>query len=274
MKILSIGNSFSVDSQRYVRDIAKADGIDIQLGNLYIGGCSLETHVGHMQSGEPAYEYYENNVSLGAASIATALNDDDWDIVTLQQASHFSGEEDTYFPYIKILAEYVREKKPGAIIWVNQTWAYEYNSTHHAFSRYNNDRREMHTRLTNAYYKAATAIGAEIIPVGSTIAAARDMKEFDPELGGTQLSRDGFHLSLNLGRYMASAVWYETFTGRDIRLNSFIPMNYEYTGKAADGTRTYIPRPGSAPDEKLFALAREIVHNTCANAPKVLDTER
>ena len=44
MKILSIGNSFSEDAQRYLHQIANANGDDIFCANLYIGGCSLERH--------------------------------------------------------------------------------------------------------------------------------------------------------------------------------------------------------------------------------------
>ena len=37
MKILSIGNSFSVDSQTWARKAAAAGGETFELGNLYIG---------------------------------------------------------------------------------------------------------------------------------------------------------------------------------------------------------------------------------------------
>ena len=37
MKILSIGNSFSQDAQRYLHALAKADGENFKTVNLYIG---------------------------------------------------------------------------------------------------------------------------------------------------------------------------------------------------------------------------------------------
>lgn len=43
-QILSIGNSFSQDAQRYLHELAKSEGMDLQTVNLYIGGCSLERH--------------------------------------------------------------------------------------------------------------------------------------------------------------------------------------------------------------------------------------
>ena len=45
LKILTIGNSFSVDCMEFVYQIAKAAGVEkIKLGNLYISGCSLGKH--------------------------------------------------------------------------------------------------------------------------------------------------------------------------------------------------------------------------------------
>ena len=44
MKVLSIGNSFSCDAQRYLHRIAKKDGVQLKTVNLFIGGCSLRTH--------------------------------------------------------------------------------------------------------------------------------------------------------------------------------------------------------------------------------------
>ena len=44
MKVLAIGNSFSEDATRYLHDIAKADGVALEVANLYIGGCPLDRH--------------------------------------------------------------------------------------------------------------------------------------------------------------------------------------------------------------------------------------
>lgn len=44
MKLLSIGNSFSTDSHRFLHSIAEQNGVSLECYNLFIGGCSLETH--------------------------------------------------------------------------------------------------------------------------------------------------------------------------------------------------------------------------------------
>lgn len=262
MKILSIGNSFSIDAQTYVRDIALAGNEEMILGNLYIGGCSLERHMQNVLSGEAAYEYYFNNEYQGVSTIDTALNDDDWDFITLQQASHFSGIWETYEPYLEQLAEYVRGRVPRAEIVIHETWAYEFDSAHGAFPNYRRDRFYMHEQLKSAYKKAAELIGARVIPVGDAVSAARENPAFDPEKGGARLTRDGFHLSMTMGRFLAGAVWYEFFTGKDVRKNPFVPQKFEYRGHGADR----VPVDGYSPSAEEMRLLREIAHETVNNA--------
>src|SRR5699024_3897405 len=58
IKILTIGNSFSEDAvENYLYDLAKAAGDSLVIGNLYIGGCSLETHSANAASNAPSYSY-------------------------------------------------------------------------------------------------------------------------------------------------------------------------------------------------------------------------
>lgn len=261
MKILSIGNSFSVDSQTWARRVAADGGETLELGNLYIGGCSLERHMENVRSGEAAYEYFVNNESIGCASVRTALMDERWDYVTVQQASHFNGKPETYFPFIEELADFVRALAPSAEIVVNETWAYEYDSTHPAFADYGINRFQMHASLSEAYRRAARAIGARIIPVGEAVRIARENAAFDPERGGVPLTRDGFHLSLYAGRLLAGLTWYEFFTGRDARENRFVPALYEYTGKnPATGERMLVPVPSTMPTQEQLAILRAAAH--------------
>ena len=77
-KVLAIGNSFSVDAMQYLYGLAKDAGYtDIVLGNLYIGGCTLETHANNIGTGKAAYEFYTNKdgkwTSRKNATIAEGL---------------------------------------------------------------------------------------------------------------------------------------------------------------------------------------------------------
>ena len=74
MKILSIGNSFSQDAQRYFKEVCKSSGIkNAQFINLYIGGCSLDcdalSTVCLLSGTEKGTEIIENSDGLEAVFI-------------------------------------------------------------------------------------------------------------------------------------------------------------------------------------------------------------
>lgn len=245
LRTLSIGNSFSQDACRYLHQISASMGIDWECVNLYIGGCSLETHAANLASGAEAYSLEINGAAVGRmVSVNDMLKDGAYDIVTLQQASHFSGKLQTYFPYIETLAAAVRAAQPDAKLMVHETWAYETDSTHGAFPDYGRDQRRMYELLHNAYSHAAKEIGADLIPVGDVVQGLReDLPEFDYANGGASLNRDGFHLSIPVGRCLAAYVWIETICGADVRKASYIPEDAD-----EDAVR-------------LLRIVREYAHN-------------
>ena len=58
IKILAIGNSFSQDAvEQYLYELADSEGIPVIIGNMYIGGCSLERHVKNTRSNDSVYAY-------------------------------------------------------------------------------------------------------------------------------------------------------------------------------------------------------------------------
>ena len=60
-KILAIGNSFSVDAMQHLWEILNGEGYtDFVLGNLYIGGCSIDGHKARIESGAADYTFYTN----------------------------------------------------------------------------------------------------------------------------------------------------------------------------------------------------------------------
>ena len=126
MNILAIGNSFSQDATRYLHQIARADGKDLQITNLYIGGCPLDRHYRNMLADSADYVLqYNGQVTGFFVSIKQALLNREWDVITLQQASPRSPFAESYFPYINALYDYVKKHAPKAKIVIHQTWAYE-----------------------------------------------------------------------------------------------------------------------------------------------------
>ena len=93
IKILAIGNSFSNDAVSLVYDIAKSAEIDVVVANLNFNGCSLETHWKNASSNN-AYYSYQKWTSSGMTSeskktMDSAVLDEDWDYITLQQYSGY-----------------------------------------------------------------------------------------------------------------------------------------------------------------------------------------
>ena len=66
------------------------------------------------------------------------------------------------------------------------------------------------------------SIDASVIPSGKIIQILRDeVPEFNYKNGGMSLCRDGFHLSLDYGRFAAAAIWLHTITGKKIIAEQF-----------------------------------------------------
>jgi len=215
MKILSIGNSFSQDAHRLLHLLAEANGADVETANLYIGGCSLETHWTNIIENNAYYDLEPNGAeAVRKISISEALGMTNWDVITLQQVSQLSGMPESFEPYLANIARTVRKAQPAAELYFHQTWAYEIDSTHGGFANYGCDQRRMFDCICAAVNGASKAIEAPIIPVGTVIQRLREsVPAFDYKNGGLSLCRDGFHLSYDYGRYAAAATWFHTLTG-------------------------------------------------------------
>lgn len=247
VKILAIGNSFSQDATHYLQQIALADGIDVKVVNLYIGGCSLETHWQNIEQDAKLYMYERDGISTESyVSIHEALIEEDWDFVITQQASADSGIEELYFPFATYIFEFMGKYAPKAELLLNQTWAYEIDSTHGCFARYHRNQLEMYKRLLSAYQHVADKLGIRLIPSGDVIQKVRTKEPFIYENGGKSLCRDGFHMDLIYGRYLLSATWYEVLLNKNILENN------------------YVPKTIHAPDEKVelsqLQVIKECVH--------------
>lgn len=222
MNILSIGNSFSEDAQRYLHQIAKCDGFTLNAFNLYIGGCSLSRHYRNMINEQRAYTLEMNGESTGfMVSLKEALINRDWDIVTIQQVSHQSPYYETYQPYLDKLCEYVRFCVPKAKIAMHQTWAYKQGSNRLNVELGYEIHTDMFEDVKNAYEKAAKAVKADlVIPSG-------ELFQKLIESGIEKVHRDTFHASLGLGRYALGLLWYHALAGNPISNNNFSDFDEE-----------------------------------------------
>ena len=216
MDILSIGNSFSQDAQRYLHRIARADGVKLNTYNLFIGGCPLSKHYRNMLSEHDAYLLEMNGENTGFfVSLKEALLNREWDIVTVQQVSQESPYYDTYQPYLNKISEYIKFCVPKAKIAIHQTWSYEQGCVRLTNELGYTDHLDMFNDIKASAEKAAKDINADfIIPSG-------ELFQYMLSSGIEKIHRDTYHSTLGLGRYALGLLWYSILTGNNIENNKF-----------------------------------------------------
>lgn len=211
IKILAIGNSFSQNATQWLELL----GGDLLVRNLYIGGCSLERHCLNAREDKSEYDFEESGAKCRPEriSIKEALALERWDFVTVQQCSGYSGKIETYYPYLPELIGYVKRFSDAEIVF-HQTWAYETGAAHPDFAFYDHDRKKMHEKILEVSRSVAEKEGLRLIRTGEAVEQLRRTQTFDPERGGLAITCDGFHLSVNYGRFLAACVWLKFFTGK------------------------------------------------------------
>ena len=224
IKILAIGNSFSEDVMLYLYDLLKQLGIDeanndnIKLVSAAIGGGSLQNHADNVKSGDYSslirQTFLANGVKNGAAfgqfTLKEIIEQEEWDVITLQQVSWFSGNSFTYDPYLGDLIDFVQSNatNPNFKLGWHMTWAW--GSNHSGFPSSHLNQRAMYEAICAAIQGKIVSNSAFdfVIPVGTAIQNARG-------LFGDILNPDETHLG-NLGSYIGGAMWVKTITGFDI----------------------------------------------------------
>ena len=233
IRILCIGNSFSWDAvEQELVPLCANNGVEVEIHNLYYGGCSLQQHAEFLLKDTAAYSHRvcTNNRSpvkhrqsryiLGTVSLKDALRDGKYDFISFQQASHDSGIRETYEPWLDLLIDTVHAYQPNAQLCWMQTWAYSQDAKHPAFPRYHNSQQEMWDSIQSCTGYVKEVVNRHpshgkwlLIPCGKAIQLGRASS-----LGDT-FCRDGYHLNYTYGRYTAACVWYETITKKDVRRN-------------------------------------------------------
>lgn len=230
IRILCIGNSFSWDAvEQELVPLCDAKGVEVEIHNLYYGGCSLQQHAQFMLKDTAAYSHRvctnnqspiphrQTRVNLDTISLKQALKDGQYDFISFQQASHDSGIRSTYEPWLSLLIDTVHAYQPQAQLCWMQTWAYSQDAKHPAYPRYHSNQQEMWDSIQSCVKSEIINHKSQmrVIPCGTAIQYARKTR-----LGDT-LCRDGYHLNYTYGRFTAAAVWYEILTGKDVRRNRY-----------------------------------------------------
>ncbi len=251
LHVLAIGNSFSADAvETHLADIFRSQGIDVIIGHLSIGGCSLDTHYDNAQNNRAAYGYTKiladgTRTYQESCTLVDGIKDEQWDYISFQQVSHLAGDYTTY-THLSDLLTYVRSIAGAHPVFVwHQTWAYSTTSNHDGFTRYENNQAIMFRAIVS------TAISVRndypqlqvMIPAGSAIQNARQRIT-----AGNELTADGYHLEPVIGRYVASLTWFVALTGRMISDNVYAPndMDPDTRQAAIDAAHQAVMRPEHA----------------------------
>ncbi|MDR0667115.1 MAG: DUF4886 domain-containing protein [Prevotellaceae bacterium] len=250
VRILAVGNSFSEDAvEQYLYELAQAEGIELVVGNLYIGGCAIDRHLANARADAPAYEYRKivegRKTNRAGIRLSEALREEAWDFVSLQQASPASGQYDTYNNTLPPLVDYVKHtlRHAACRIVFHQTWAYAQDATHPGFAHYHRNQSTMYAAIVDAVGKAVALSGIEtVIPAGAAIQHGRATPI------GDRLTRDGYHLN-DVGRYIAACTWLEALLGKNAVGNRWRPptLTPEWAALAQEAAHAAVARPDTPP---------------------------
>ena len=236
VRLLGIGNSFLQNAiEQNLYELAKAEGIELIIGSMTIGGSSLDTHWNNISSDKAAYSYLKivgsDRTRTPGKSISAIIKEEEWDYISIQQVSGYSGISSSYGNLPGIL-NYLKENatNPDVEFILHQTWAYAENATHTDFPKYNKNQLEMYRAIVEATKQAVRTAGVDIvIPSGTAIQNGRTTNI------GDNFTKDGYHLN-SIGMYTIACTWFEKLFGRDVRKNSYMPASIDKS--SADVART------------------------------------
>ena len=217
MKILSIGNSFSVDTMEHIADIMKSLGAaDFKFGNLYIGGCSINRHYNNAVCNLADYIYYTNTadewIQREGVAIEDAIKEEDWDIISIQ---HGTGDKSRYtspqsYEKLVLLIDCIKGLAGASVkIAFNMAWVAEPESTHHEIASYGGNQLLMYEKITALTESIVKPLVDFVCPTGTAVQNAR---AYIPQ----KLTRDNFHLSYGLGRYIGGLSFLKTLCDIDV----------------------------------------------------------
>ena len=242
LKVLMVGNSFSICVLEQMPQIARDCGLPLDLASAYIGGCSLERHVNELAKSEsdPAVKthYFSWDYTSGDGSfkhllsgksyisLPDALKADRWDVVTIQQVSTQSWKAESFEPWAGRLVAKIREYAPQARIVIQQTWSY-CNRDGRVCNKESGvgpgswgfDQAGMYERLDVNYRDLAKRYGFDIIPTGKAIELyRREVPDQSLDPVGKQTKKgwyDTFHLNPR-GECLQALVWTAKLFGADV----------------------------------------------------------
>lgn len=246
LKVLMIGNSYSICVLKHMPQVAKSCGAELDIASLYIGGCPMARHVQNIENaadlsymltwnrcGDDKADWPElaaciktttvRNHKTGKegpakrANICAALAADRWDIVTVQQASHFSFKAESYHPWGDKLLATVKKLAPQAKIYLQETWSDQPESKRLASWKFTS--ATMYAALHRCYADFAKENSLPVIPTGTAVEFARGVAPLQCAGGNPHLGP--------VGEYLQGLVWTAKIFGKDVTSCAYAPAGME-----------------------------------------------
>lgn len=262
IKILCIGDSTSLDETQYLYSVLENCGVKSVIGNVYLEEADLEAHANSLKK-SVKYRYRKATSSKWESkddsSVTEALNDEAWDIVTVQQSMEFCGDAQNY----KILNQVIgliKQRAPHVKVMWQMNWAYQANADNDVFVKeYGSNQEEMYNSIVDVVKNTVVVNGniSGVIPTGTAVQNMRT------SFVGDNLTLNGANLTYTLGRYVAAVCFarglgvnidklsYKPFSDMDY----YLPIVVESANNAADNPYSitksiHSKRPANIPEIK------------------------
>ena len=235
LKILFIGNSFTVDATEHLPGMLKSAGIThVRMVRAYHGGYKLPEFFENYAAPDICTYYYcepgatkwENEGTLNR-SLKSIVESDTWDIVTLQEhtGSYYAWEwDETERGAISGLCDYIQQAQPLDRPTIGYIMAQAYGAYHSHYPKYFANQQAMFEAIVAQVRKitAQTCIDI-VIPSGTSLQNLRTSSLNRDN--GMDLTRDSYHMDYGISRYAAAATVFRTLvtpcTGVSVEGNGY-----------------------------------------------------
>jgi hypothetical protein len=253
-RVLCIGNSYTNDAVKYVTNIMDAADISDTCYTICVAAkssASLQLWWERLDTRDTidVYRIGRKNMPLARVTLKDLLAQP-WDIITLQQYSGYAVNYGSFNPWLRNLIDSIRTDCPNPDVTLAWQTAPSYSEDFGP--RMDSYERWVYISLT--VQKMVMKDGIDVlIPIGTAIQNARNTTLNT----ASELTRDGTHLDLGVGCYIASCTWVQALMG---------PV----FGISVSGNEAIPPMPASTadalyPSQPVTASNRELCQR-CATA--------
>ena len=246
LNVLMLGSSYSYYYCDELAAIARADGLKMEVGNLYISGGTVQQHYEQFTQNKPIYEFVihgkNGKESIKPATMQQALQARNWELITIQES--YDPGYNTYYPnsdvksdeFVKKTVEELKKRFPDVQIAWHQVWSKAVGFKG-ALVDPNADiencgmdeRRQVRTaEKQQADYEVIRDCAIDLckkydmprIPSGDAWQLARNHEKIEGLLTMADFNHDGEEGG---GQYLNACVWFEVLTGKSCIGNTFRP---------------------------------------------------